>query len=212
MLPTMTEWTAPDTVGPNAASPDMPGMSGPPRPAAVSARAAADVLGVNERTIRRWIDQGHLAAVKIRGSYRIAPDEIERARLVILGEGSAQVVDVEHRTEPDRPDDSDTIGTPGRARPAAAAADITPAARAQLAAIRDEFVAPLVEQIREQAEEIGRLKAERDALWSRLEQIEAEQDAPVAAKEGAGRAETTATAPDAPRSWWTRLRRWYAGG
>src|SRR5690349_7372016 len=140
MLRVMDERTPADIGGPDAAEPGVPGLSGPPRPSALSARAAAEALGVNERTIRRWIDQGQLAAVKIRGSYRIAPDEIERARLVILGEGFGQVIDVDQRTEPDKPGASDATGMPGpsgHARAAAAAADITPAARAQLAAIRD---------------------------------------------------------------------------
>ena len=40
---------------------------------------------------------------------------------------------------------------------------MTDAARSQLEAIRDQWLQPLVEQIREQAERIGRLQAERDA-------------------------------------------------
>src|SRR5690349_11240522 len=42
-------------------------------------------------------------------------------------------------------------------------------ARAQLEAIRDEWLAPLVAQIAEQAERIGRLEAERDAAQARAD-------------------------------------------
>jgi len=48
--------------------------------AGLSARAAASVLGVNERTIRRAIARGELIATKQGGSFRIAPTELERYR------------------------------------------------------------------------------------------------------------------------------------
>ena len=46
----------------------------------LSARAAADALGVNERTIRRAIARGDLPAAKHAGVYRIAPDDLARYR------------------------------------------------------------------------------------------------------------------------------------
>ena len=52
---------------------------------------------------------------------------------------------------------------------------VSPAARAQLEAIRDEWLAPLVAQIREQAERIGRLEAERDALAAQVAATEARE-------------------------------------
>jgi regulator of replication initiation timing len=93
-----------------------------------------------------------------------------------------------------------------------APAEIPPAARAQLAAIRDEFVAPLVQQIRELAEENGALKAERDALWSRLEQMEAERDVTVAQNDDPGATELAPPGPNALAAWWDRLMRLFAGG
>lgn len=46
----------------------------------LSAREAAGLLGVSDRTIRRAILEGRLAATKAGRSYVIAPDEIERFR------------------------------------------------------------------------------------------------------------------------------------
>ena len=50
-------------------------------------------------------------------------------------------------------------------------------ARAQLEAIRDEWLAPLVDRIGNLERENGRLEAERDELRRRAEAAEAEQDA-----------------------------------
>ena len=46
----------------------------------LSASAAAAVLGVHERTVRRAIARGDLPAVKRSGVYRIAPDALDRFR------------------------------------------------------------------------------------------------------------------------------------
>jgi hypothetical protein len=66
------------------------------------------------------------------------------------------------------------------------------AARAQLSAIVEAMLAPLVAQhearTADLARQVGRLEAERDALWSRIEQMEAEQAAAMAANRVAGRA------------------------
>ena len=49
-------------------------------PGALTARAAAESLGVHERTIRRAIARGELPASKQAGSYQIAPDDLARYR------------------------------------------------------------------------------------------------------------------------------------
>jgi excisionase family DNA binding protein len=46
----------------------------------LSAREAAAVLGIHERTIRRAIARGHLHATKHAGLYRIAPADLEHFR------------------------------------------------------------------------------------------------------------------------------------
>jgi non-specific serine/threonine protein kinase len=56
-------------------------MSGAPDTWPLSAREAAAVLGVHERTIRRAIARGELEASKHGGAYQISRDDLERLRL-----------------------------------------------------------------------------------------------------------------------------------
>ena len=75
---------------------------------------------------------------------------------------------------------------------------IMPAARQQFEAIRDEWLTPLVAQIAEQAETIGRVTAERDALQVRLSELQTQQtESPV----------TRVTTPETgvQRAWWRRF-------
>lgn len=156
-----------------------PGQSGQPH---LSARAAADLLGVNERTIRRWLTEGRISAPKVRGAYRFDPDEIERARLVLLGEDEAGNIII----EADAPDTTGSERTPGHARSDRTAADaaLSTSARFQLESIRDEWLQPLITQLKDQAEEIGRLKeaesrerARADAAEEDAEHLREEIDA-----------------------------------
>jgi excisionase family DNA binding protein len=50
-----------------------------PRAVYYTARETADIIGVTERTVRRWIERGRLKAEKLRGEYRI---HLEDARAV----------------------------------------------------------------------------------------------------------------------------------
>jgi hypothetical protein len=84
----------------------------------------------------------------------------------------------------------------------------SPAGR-QLAAIRDQWLAPLVAQITEQAERIGRLEAERDAALERARVAEEERDqrrAQAAPPPRPTAVDTPTVAPTvatpARRSWW----------
>ncbi len=219
----MSDQQPPDIGGPNRTSAD----SGPPRPPhrpALSARAAAGELGVNERTIRRWIDQGQLAAVKVRGSYRITVEEIERARVAVLGEGLGDVIEMPSaRTEADIIGSADTSGRGRSATDTAAAAGaapgtpaISPAARSQLEAIRDEWLRPIMARNEELARENGRLQErvvgverERDTALAELERLKAAQDVAVDAQEPQGEVQPANVAPDTSASaqapWWRRL-------
>ncbi len=114
---------------------------------------------------------------------------------------------------------------------ATAAVVVNANARAQLAAIRDEWLQPLVETISQQAERIGRLEAERESVGAQLaakdetiaelrrraEQAEAERDRLMAAQavpDAPGTPE--APTPDNPsgassQGLWARVRRWWRG-
>ncbi len=64
-------------------------------PGAVSAREAAEILGVHERTVRRAIIRGDLPAEKLGGIYRIAPDDLadyraHRRALIPLAKGPSR--------------------------------------------------------------------------------------------------------------------------
>ncbi len=88
------------------------------------------------------------------------------------------------------------------------ASAISPAARSQLEAIRDEWLAPLVERIQGQAERIGRLEAERDHLQAEVDRLRAAQEAAVAAPEPQHGALPAETAPDTSAPWWRFWERW----
>ncbi|MDP9356105.1 MAG: helix-turn-helix domain-containing protein [Chloroflexota bacterium] len=219
----MSDQTPADSGGPDRPSSGSGQPRQPHRPA-LSARAAAGELGVNERTVRRWIDQGQLAAVKIRGSYRITGEEIERARVAVLGEDLNDVIEVPTaRTEADPSGNADMPGHVWPAADTAAAAGaapdtpaISPAARSQLEAIRDEWLRPIMERTEELARENGRLQErvvgverERDAALAEVERLKATLDAAVAAPEPHHGAQPIETAPDTSPSWWTSWwRRW----
>ncbi len=226
MIPAMSDQTPADSGGPNRTSSGS-GQPRPPHRPALSARAAAGELGVNERTIRRWIDQGQLAAVKVRGSYRITGEEIERARVAVLGEGLGDVIEMPSaRTEADIIGSADTSGRGRSAADTAAVAGaapgtpaISPAARSQLEAIRDEWLRPIMERNEELARENGRLQErvvgmerERDAALAEVERLKAEQDAAVAAPEPQGEVQATETGPDTSSPWWASWWRRLVGG
>jgi excisionase family DNA binding protein len=66
----MDEWTP--------HRPAIGGVSGAADTWPLSAREAAVVLGVSERTVRRAIARGELSATLHAGVYRIAPDDLAR--------------------------------------------------------------------------------------------------------------------------------------
>ena len=63
---------------------------------------------------------------------------------------------------------------------------MTPTARSQLDAVRDEWLQPLVDQLRALERDYGRVEQERDQLRAEVERL------------------TTATTsgPESPRPWW----------
>jgi hypothetical protein len=91
---------------------------------------------------------------------------------------------------------------------------VNPNARAQLEAIRDECLAPLVAQITSQTVQIGYLEGERDELRRRIEVAELALATMVArdkttAPATPGSTTTPTEVANTPVSVWTQLlRRW----
>lgn len=59
-----------------AAVPDQPDERGVLPPDAVDLAAAAERLGVHYQTAYRWVREGRLPAVRVRGRYRLAPGDV----------------------------------------------------------------------------------------------------------------------------------------
>ncbi len=208
--------------------------------------AAGNVAGISPRTLRYWVRGGKLPAI-----------EGQRGKLVRLGDvlaladltGKMATLPATSRQAGGNAGNPATsaVGNTGKvANPADSEMEpdeqapppgaVSPAARSQLEAIRDEWLRPLVDRIGELEREAGRLQAERDALAERLaddrkladqlvdvlqaerdaalaevERLKAAQDAPVAAPEPQREAEPADTTPDTSRSWWGRVLVWLRG-
>jgi len=168
--------------------------------ATVTTDEAARRAGVSPRTIRRWIQRGVLPAIVTPDGYLIAAGDLGSAA---AGAGQRS----RPRGHGDAATDTDM----------ATSVIVNPTARAQLEAIRDEWLAPLVAQITTQAERIGHLEAERDELRRRVEVAETalmaithtdlSQAAPVPSS-GTG---TSPRTNNIKRGIWGRLRRRWWG-
>ena len=122
-------------------------------------KIAAAVTGVSDRTIRYWITSGKLPAVAGDSGKLVLLADVER----LAG----------HRRQAD--------GNGNLAEPVAVAT-ADDGATHQLEVIRDTLIKPHLELIErqaatiaEQAETVGKLTAERDALQARLSDVEAQQ-------------------------------------
>lgn len=117
----------------------------------LSTAEAATRLGISESTVRRRIRQGDVPAVKVGGVWRITLVDVAESE---SSGGSARPAGGQIRSAEEQ-------------TTRALAAD----APAHLAAMREAFLQPVVEQLAAQAEEIGRLRAERDHLRAELERL-----------------------------------------
>lgn len=143
--------------------------------------SAADFLGLTKDAVRKRASRGTLPARKTGGRWQVG---------VIL-------------------DRSVTGDQPDTARSGDSIDQQPENARLQLEAIRDEWLQPLIDQIAEQAEEIGRLRAKIEVLETGTsespERVSAtEDDRDVIAVDAA--------APSPESGTWQRFRRWLAGG
>ena len=177
--------------------------------------SAGSVAGISPRTLRYWIKGGKLPAT-----------EGQRGKLVRLGDVLALAEFTGKRpaterqaagnpataTEPARSaGNGDGIAGSGPAGEASALA-VNEAARAQLEAIRDEWLRPLVERSEALARELGRAEAERDAAIRERDdlalQLRAARDAAAASPAAPGAAEPAGRGSGTSAPWWAFWRRW----
>ena len=188
----------------------------------------AAARGEKVDTVRKRIQRGHLAGYKGTDHRWYVVEE-----LTPLAAQDTTGHDAPHDATYDATRQDRTRDTRHDTTSAVA---VNPSARAQLEAVRDEWLAPLIAQITEQAERIGRLEAERDGqvellaeLRRRAEVAEAELDGArlrlaevsvpavvvVAGQETTEAPRATATTPAAHRPaqrLWQRLRQRFGGG
>ncbi len=159
----------------------------------VSVADAADLLGISAGAVRKRLERGQLAGRKVGGQWQIVLTAVDATGHVVT---DATRRDATVTTETTRPD----------ATPPA----VSVAARAQLSAIVEEMIAPLVarheERVADMGRAIGRLEAERDALRVELERVRAGQDTATTQPEA-----QHATEPSRPtegpwwQKWWRRV-------
>ena len=150
---TDTDWTATDTY-PAAAAMDTVTM--------ITIEEAARIASVSVRTIRRWVQLGHLAAVEGETGKLVSPADLPGAQRRASrghGRGHRGAQHGHDRGHDNTVTDADT---------AMSGAALSSSATAQMEAIRDQWLRPLVDRIEELSRENGRLEHERDSLRSQL--------------------------------------------
>jgi len=178
--------------------PDQVDRSGMSAVTELSASEAAQVLGVAERSVRRYIARGTLPARRVMSERGVQEYRISRAAVAAF-QGRRAALDHEGAPEPDMPDRMDRVAVQDVPHPAALALQAALAGvQAELSAAREE---------REQ------LRAERAALASHnalLHDLTARQAEELgAARERERQAEERAAHLEHARSrrrpWWWRF-------
>ncbi len=165
----------------------------------VSVTEAARLLGISEGAVRKRLERGQLHAAKFKNQWQITvgTDDLVETALRDATRRDETGHDETGATDTTRPDATGPVS-----------GAVAPAAVAQLEAIRDQWLRPLVDRIGELEREAGRLQAERDAALAEVERLKAAQDAPVAAQESQHGAQPARTAPNTPPPWWRFWERW----
>jgi hypothetical protein len=174
-------------------------MSEIPTPADyVTVEVAGKAAGIPARTLRYWISSGKLAAIAGKRGKLVSMGEVERLGLMV---GKP----VGNMATPDgKPATSAEEVAGNIAESFAESALVTDAARQQLATIRDEWLAPLIERIGELERENGRLEVTAEtkdqALAAKDETIaELRRRAEAAEAEALREREAAAAAAEANR-------------
>ena len=149
---------------------------------------AARRLGVSENAVRQRIKRGSVTANKVDGVWRIP--------LVDHGD---QEPDHQATMRSDQESDQEATTRP---------AVVSPEARSQLEAIRDEWLTPLVTRIEDLSRDLGRVGQERDQLRAEVERLRADH-ADAATRHDAPGREEPGDGGHERRPWW---RRWLARG
>ncbi len=197
MIPAMdrhdtTRRDATDTTGCDATATEM----------VASVSEAARLLGISEGAVRKRIERGQLHAAKFKNQWQITIGTDDLAETALR--------DATRRDETGH-DATNATGTTGATRQdetRQASGAVAPAAVAQLEAIRDQWLRPLVDRISELEREAGRLQAERDAALAEVERLRAGQNAPTAAPAVHHATETTEPTADPSVPWWKIWERW----
>ncbi len=131
---------------------------------------AAARLGVGVELLRKRAQRGTIPAYKVDGKWFVDLDtdqdgvqDIPPAEAEIVSSCPGQPV----QDAPSRAGQRAEVG-PTRA--------VSPAARSQFEAVRDEWLVPLVERIGALEREVGRLAAERAAVAAERDRLRAERD------------------------------------
>ncbi len=153
-------------------------MSNPPDVADfVAVEAAGKLAGISPRTLRHWIATGKLPAIPGKRGKLVRLEEVRRLAVLVGKEPLAgNAAGNSARSAGDLAGNvADTIAG-NAAESVAESALVSNAARQQLAMVRDEWLAPLVAQITEQAERIGRLEGERTAHQETIAELRRQRD------------------------------------
>ena len=139
----------------------------PPTGAIPIAEAAAR-LGVGVELLRKRAQRNTMPAYKLDGKWYVVLD-VDQDGAQDIPPGPEEVV----------PSGTVQDGTSGPGRDAdrgSASWGVSPAARSQLGAVRDEWLAPLIERIGALEREAGRLEAGRAAVAEERDRLRAERD------------------------------------
>jgi DNA-binding transcriptional MerR regulator len=139
-------------------------------PEYVAIEVAGRLTGVPARTLRRWAEAGKVPVVAGQRKRLVRLDDVHR--LAAMTGHQPDTADVTG-TSAGQATGYMAEGVAGDNMPPSPGA-VSPAARSQLEAIRDEWLQPLIDQLREAERTIGRLEAERDQAAQERDQLRAE--------------------------------------